>query len=144
MARYVVRVGREHLGERGEPGRRDQRVAVEGPLLRGAAVDRVHHVGAAAERRAPGVPPQIAFAQHARSGYDAVALDRAAVRDGRAALHLVEDQQRAVLVQQVLEALEVAGLRLADADVHHHRLEDQARDLVAALVEQRARAPRGR
>ena len=39
-------------------------------------------------------------------------------------------------VQQLLQTVEVAGRRLGDADVHHHRLDDEARDVVAALVQQ--------
>ena len=39
-------------------------------------------------------------------------------------------------MQQLLQAVEITRCRLRDADIHHHGLDDQARDLVAALVEQ--------
>ena len=106
----LVRVGGEHLGQRREPGGGDERVAVERALLRGAGADRVHDVGPAAERGAGGATAD-RLGPARQVGLHAVALGRAAVRDGRAALHLVEDQQRAVLVQEILEALQVAGLR---------------------------------
>ena len=122
-----VGVGGEHLGERGQPGRAHERVAVERALVGGAPADHLHHVGPAAEgRRGRAAADRLGEAREV--GLHAVALDRAAGRDRRARLHLVEDQQRAVPVQQLEQAREVSGLGLRDADVHHHRLDDQARD----------------
>ena len=135
-----VRVGGEHLGERRESGRAHERVAVEGSLVGRTSLDDLHHVGAAAEcggRRA--AADRLGEAREI--GLHAVALDRAARGDRGARLHLVEDEERAVAVQEVEETGEVTGLGLGDADVHHHRLDDQARDLVAALVEQLRQAP---
>ena len=95
-----VRVGGEHLGERGEPGRAHERVAVEGPLVRGTPLDDLHHVGAAAEGGG-GRAAADRLGEAGQVGLHAVALDRAAGRDRRARLHLVEDEQRAVPVQQL-------------------------------------------
>ena len=64
----LVRVGGQHLGERGEPGGGDERVAVERALLRGAVLDDVHDVGPARRTPPSGVPPPIALAKQARSG----------------------------------------------------------------------------
>ena len=134
-AEVHVGVGGEHLGERGEPGGAHERIAVEGPLVGGAPGDDVHHVGPAAEG-GRGRPAADRLREAGQVGLHAVALDRPARRDRRARFHLVEDEQRAVPVEELEEPGEVAGLGNGDADVHHHRFDDQARDGVADVVEQ--------
>ena len=129
-----VGVGREHLGERGEPGRRHQRVAVERALLGGAVLDDLHHRRVAAERADGGAAADgLGEAREVRLHPEP--LDRTTGGDGRARLHLVEDQHHAVPRAEVAGRLEVAGLRDHHADVHHHRLHDQAGDLGAAVAQ---------
>ena len=61
-------------------------------------------------------------------GGDPEPLDRAAVGDGGAGLDLVEGEQRALGVQQLLDARQVAVLGQDEAGVHHRRLDDHAGD----------------
>jgi len=65
-----------------------------------------------------------------RSGWTSSSLVTPPWADGEAGLHLVEGEQGVVLVEQVFQAGEVAGLGLDDPGVHHDRLDDHARDLV--------------
>src|SRR5262249_19740208 len=57
-----------------------------------------------------------------------------------AGLHLVEGEQRAVVVEEVFEAGQVTGPGLDDPGVHHDRLQDHARDLAFVLVQQAGHA----
>ena len=136
-----VGVGGHHLGEGGEAGGRDEGVAVERPLLRGAVGDHVHQVGPAAERGA-GRAAADRLGEAREVGLHAVALGGAAGCDRRAALHLVEDQDDAAAGADLAQRLEVAGLGLDETDVHHHRLEDQAGGGVGVLGEERVECGR--
>ena len=135
LLEVLVGVGGEDLGERRQSGRGRQRVPVERPLLGDALADLVHEVGAAAEG-AGRYPSGDRLGEARQVGLDPEALDGPARRDGGAALHLVEDEHDAVAGAQLAYALEIAGPRQHDADVHHHGLEDEAGDLVAALGEE--------
>ncbi len=97
-------------------------------------VDRPHDVGATADR-ATGEPTTDRLGQRHQVGSDAEALRRAAGSDRHARLDLVEDEQGAVLVGELEDAGEIALLREDDPDVHHHRLDDDRRDLAAMLVQ---------
>ena len=109
----LVGVGREHLGERGEAGRGDERVAVERPLLRGAVLDRVHDVGPAAERGRRACRRRSPW----RSTRGRAARRSARSRRRRRSSRPTSPRRRSAatpcLVQQVAHALEVAGLGLA-------------------------------
>ncbi len=135
LLEVLVGVGGEDLGERGQPGRRHQGVAVEGPLLGDAVADLVHEVGPTAEG-AGRYPAGDRLGEAGQVGLDPEALDGPAGRDGGPALHLVEDEDDAVAGAQLAQPLEVARPGQDDADVHHHRLDDEAGDLVAPLGEQ--------
>ena len=103
-----VRRGREHLGEH-RPGRgHRERVAVEGADLLVAAVgDQRHHLLAAADRGGRDATAD-RLGQADQVGRDADEARDPGRADGQAGLHLVEGQQRAVAVQQVLQPGEVA------------------------------------
>ena len=82
-----------------------------------------------------GSPPPSAFARHTMSG---TTPERSIMPPGAVAkpgLHLVEREERAVTVADRAQLGEVALGRLDDADVHHHRLDDHAGDLVGILEE---------
>ena len=68
LGEVLVRVGGEHLGERGQPGRGHERVAVERALLGGAVLDDVHDVDAVPPNARAGRAAPIALAKQARSG----------------------------------------------------------------------------
>ena len=76
------------------------------------------------------------LAERAQVRRDAVALLRAAERDAEAGHHFVEDQQRAVLRAQLAQVLQVAVARQDAVGVADDRLDDQAGDLAADVVEQ--------
>ena len=116
-------------------GRHRQRVAVEGADLVDLALgDPAHDLLGAADRAARQAAAD-RLGQAQQVGGDAEALGRAAVVDRGAGLDLVEGEQRAVRVQQVLDALQVAVVRRDDAGVHHARLDDHAGDPALVLLE---------
>jgi hypothetical protein len=135
--RIEMRVGRrrEDAGQRGSRRGHRQRVAVERAELRNAVlIDQGHHVGSPADGAARRASAD-RFRERDQVRGDAKPLRRSAWRDGAARLHLVEDQQRAVLVDDLLRLREVAVVRHDDAQVHHHGLDDQRRDLVRVALE---------
>ena len=95
--------------------------------------------GRYSSRVAPIAPHGQAAADRLRQAHDvrrhAERLDGAAERDRGPRLHLVERQVRAVLVREILEPLQVAGLGQDHAAVHHRRLDDHAGDLALVLLE---------
>ena len=86
---------------------------------------------------AQGRPPPITLPRHVRSGPDAVADLRPAPGDAEAGHHLVEQQQRPVLVAQLAQALQVPLGRRDDAHVPRDGLDDEAGDLPRVLLEHR-------
>ena len=99
-----VRRGGEHLGQHRPGGRHRERVAVErADLLVGAVRDQRHHLLGAADRRR-GDPAADRLRQADQVGRHARQPGDAARPDGQAGLHLVEREQRAVPVQQLLAA----------------------------------------
>ena len=86
-------------------------------------------------KAASGKPPPIDFARQIMSGFTPKYSRRAAPAELGAGLHFVEDQQRAVLIAEFAQPFEEAGLRHAEADVHHDRLENDCRDFAGKLLE---------
>ena len=86
---------------------------------------------------ATGSPPPITLPSVVRSGVDAEALARAAGRDAEAGHHLVEDQQRAVLVGERAQRREEAGIGRDEARVADDRLDDDRGDAAGVLAQQR-------
>ena len=82
-----------------------------------------------------GRPPPIDFARHNEVGLHAELARRSPVAGGDAGLDLVEDEHRAVALGDLAHCFEVAGLGKADADVLHHRLEDERGDLTPIGLE---------
>ena len=107
LLEVLVGIGGEDLGQRRQPGRGGQRVAVERALLGDAVADLVHEVGPPAEgaRRDPAGDR---LGEAGQVGLDPEALDGTAGGDGGAALHLVEDEHDAVARAQLAHAFEVA------------------------------------
>mmetsp|Transcript_8138 Transcript_8138/g.20250 ORF Transcript_8138/g.20250 Transcript_8138/m.20250 type:complete len:478 (+) Transcript_8138:194-1627(+) len=70
-------------------------------------------------------------------GLDAPVLLRAAVRDAEARHHLVEDEERALLLGELTQALEELLVGDDEARVAHHRLEDHAGHLALVGLEER-------
>ena len=125
-----VHVGVE-LVERGEPGRRGQRVAGQraGVEHRAERRQRLHDVAPAAD----GADRQAAaddLAERREVGRDVVLRLRAAGVEPEPGDHLVEDQQRADPVALGPQALEEPGLRGDDAHVGGDRLDDHGGDVV--------------
>ena len=90
--------------DRGEAGRRRDRVAAERGAVLPAAEQRRRCSGPKAMSAPTGKPPPSPFATRHRVGHDPAADVRVLVREPRAraahaGLHLVEDQQRAVLAR---------------------------------------------
>ena len=105
-----VGVGRQDLGQRRAHRRHRQRVAVErADLVDPAVGDPAHDLLAAADRAARQAAAD-RLGQAEQVGGDAEALRGAAVGDRGAGLHLVEGEQRARGVQQLLDARQVAVL----------------------------------
>ena len=101
--------------------------------------DLVHELAA----RAEGAERQAAadgLGQADDVGLDLEVLLGAAPGELGARLHLVEDEQAAELVAQRAQLLQEAVARRHHAHVHHHRLDDDGRDLVLVPLEQGARA----
>ena len=59
-------------------------------------------------------------------------------------LHLVEDGHGAMAMRGLDKAREVAVIRQHEADVHHRRLDDDARDLAGMRCERALQTRRGR
>ena len=132
----------EDLAQVGAGRGHRERVAVErADLLVPAVGDRRHHLLDATDGGHGDAAPQ-GLGQADDVGRDAVPSGRARGAGGEAGLHLVEREVRALGVQQLLEAGEVAVLGRDDPGVHHDRLEDHAGD--AAAGGRRAPAPRRR
>ena len=68
------------------------------------------------------------------SGFTPKVFGGAAPCQFRAGLHFVEDQQRAVLRRNLAQALQKAGLRHAQTDVHQDRLENDRGNLAGILA----------
>src|ERR1700686_4994265 len=66
---------------------------------------------------------------------DAEPLRRPTWGDRGSRLHLVEDQERSVSMRHVLDGGEITRVGQHDADVHHHRLDNDRSNLVAMAVE---------
>src|SRR5690348_12221033 len=136
----LVRLRRRHLGQHG-PGRgHGQRVPVERADHLVAAVGHVRHrlLGAADGGHGHAAAHRLGQGDHV--GLDVLQARDAPRADGEAGLDLVEGEQRAVVVEKVLEVREVAGPGLDDPGVHHDRLQDHARDLALVLVQQAGHA----
>ena len=132
----VVGLRGGHLGQHG-PGRgHGQGVAVEGADHLVAALGHVVHDLPGAADGGHGHAAAERLGQGDQVGLDAFGPGDAAGADGEAGLDFVEGEQGSVLVQEVLQRGEVARLRLDDAGVHHHRLQDQAGDFVFVPLEQ--------
>src|SRR5690242_11886414 len=132
----LVRLRRGYLGQHG-PGRgHGQRVAVERADHLVAAFGHVVHDRPGAADGGHGHAAAERLGQGDQVGLDALGPRDAAGADGEAGLDLVEGEQGAVAMEQFLELREVARLRLDDAGVHHHRLQDQAGDLAFVLLQQ--------
>ena len=86
-------------------------------------------------KAASGNPPANRLGEANHVGRDAVVFRGAAPTEFRAGLHFVEDQERAVLRRNLAQALQEAGLRHAQADVHQDRLENNRRDLPGIFLE---------
>ena len=132
----LVRGGRDDLAEHGPGGGHGQRVAVEGPDHVVVPGGHVPHdlLGAADGRHGHAAADGLGQADDVRG--DPGHRGHAARPGGEPGLHLVERQQRAAGVQQVLQAGQVAGLGQDDPRVHHDRLEDHPGDLARVLVQQ--------
>ena len=100
--------------ERGQAGRHRDRVPAERPGLVDGPDRRelLHQVAPAAERGAREAAAHH-LAEDGEVGRDAVALLRPAAGDPEPGDHLVEDQERAVLVAEETEPFEVARRRAA-------------------------------
>src|SRR5207302_5054143 len=130
-----VRGGVEDLEQRYLRGRHRQRVAVEGAHLRDTLVlDDGHDIGTAPDGAAWKATPN-RLGERDQIGRDSEALRGPARRDGGARLHLVEDEQRAVVVSDVTLAGQVALVRQDDAYIHHRRFDDHRRDLARMASE---------
>ena len=121
-----VRIRRQHLEQvRARRGHAERIAVVRADLVDGAVAHDLHHLVGAADRA-----DRQAAAQRLRERHhvrrDAELLDGAASGDRHAGLDLVEDQDDAVLLRDLADGLEVAGLREHDAEVHHRRLHDHA------------------
>ena len=90
---------------------------------------------------AHGNPPPMILPSTVRSGVTPYERLRAAVRDAEPRDHLVEDQQRAVLVAERAQALRGSRGRRDDAHVRGDRLDDHARRS-ARRARRRSRGPR--
>ncbi len=117
---------REHRARRGA----GQRVAAEGRPVRAGRerlVEPLLH-----EERADGHAAREALGERDRVALHAVVL-RAQPATGAAdaRLHLVEEEQRAVLVADLPQLLQVAGRRGEHASLALHRLDHDARDVRA-------------
>ncbi len=135
LAEVVVGVLRQDLREGGESGGHRQGVAVERPLHRNALGHGVHDPRFTAERP-DGRTASDGLGERRQMGPDPEPLSGAAIGNRAAALDLVEDQHDPMCVTEVSEGLEVSGLGDDDADVHHHRLQDQRGDLAPVLPEE--------
>src|SRR5439155_4957128 len=67
--------------------------------------------------------------------YHAEEFGRSARPDGEAGLDLVEGEKGAVATGHRSQPFQIARLGRDDADIHHDRLDDHARDPVALLLE---------
>ena len=116
-------------------GRDRQRVAVEGADLDDLVlIDGIHDIRAAADRAARQAPTD-RLGQRNQVGRDPEPFGGAPGRDGHPGLDFIEDEECAVLVGEVAHAGQVAIFRQHDPDVHHHRLDDDRRDLATMLVQ---------
>ena len=84
---------------------------------------------------AKGKPPPIDLARQIMSGCDAEVFARAAPSELCTGFHFVEDQQRAVFVADLAQALQETRLRHAETDVHQDRLEDDRGDFTGIFFE---------
>jgi hypothetical protein len=119
------------LGERRLDRRHHQRVAVvRAEVEHLAGGDEVHVLGLAAER-ADGEPAADRLGERDEVGSHAELVGGAAVPGGDAGLDLVEDEEGAVPLGDLPDRLQVAVVGQADADVLHHRFDDEAGDVAA-------------
>ena len=131
-ARLAGQVGLLHEGDVGEGGGAAHRVAAEGREVV-ADLEGVGDLGAGDEgAQRPAVGDALGHGHDV--GLDAVVLDGEELAGApEAALHLVGDEQDALVVEDLLDGLEVAGRRHDDAALAHHGLGDEGA----------ARRPRG-
>ena len=105
--------------------------------LRGAGgnlLDHPHHLGAAAEGAdRHSATDALGQADHVR--LDPEVLGGAAIGDHHPGLHLVEDEDCAVVGGQLAQPLQEAGLRWHHPDVELHRLDDDRGDLTAVAFQ---------
>ena len=121
-----VRLGRHHVEQiRARRGHAERIAVVRADLVDGAVADDLHHLIGAADRADRQAPAE-RLGQRDHVGHDAELLDGAAGGDRHAGLDLVEDQDDPVLLRDLADGLEVAGLGEHDAEVHHRRLHDHA------------------
>ena len=118
------------------PAGHRQRVAAEraGLIDRAGGADHFHQLVAGrvgADRQAAADD----FAQAGDVRLDVIAHLRAAPGDAEAGHHFVEQQQRAVLVAQLAQALQISGGGQDHAHVSRDRLDDEAGDLVGVFLE---------
>ena len=99
-------------------------------------LDDAHHLGSAPEG-ADRDPASDALREAEEVRLHAEVLEGPTPGQDDAGLHLVEDQDDAVLGGELADPLEVAGLRRHDADVELDGLDDDRRDLVVVGLEDR-------
>ena len=123
LAHMLEEARRQHHVEHGVADRHGERIAAEGRAVR--ARRSCPWPASAVARQAPtGKPPPSALATAMMSGVDAGALIGEQVAGAAdAGLHLVEDQQQAVLVAQLAQAAQEARRRHAHAALALDRLD---------------------
>ena len=127
-------VALDHRDGREPGGRRDRVPAERGAVL--AATEQRRGPLAVGDERADGEPAAEPLRHGHRVGHDAAADVRELVGEpgagpAHAGLHLVEDQQRAVLGRELAGERQVAGRERPDAGLALDRLDEQRGDLVA-------------
>ena len=87
--------------------------------------------------RADGQSAADHLAQRGQIGLDIVKRLRATLVDAETCHHLIEDQDRAFALGDPSQAFQKSRLRRDNAHIAGHRLDDDARDLVGIIFEQR-------
>src|SRR6202522_14933 len=131
---HVIIAG-EDFAERGESGGHRNRIGVVGATVEDLVLrDEVHHGPAGADRsQGDASADRFGAADHVRLHVEI--LTGSAPAELGAGFYFVEDQERAVFRGQVAKALQKAGLRYAEADVHENWFQNDRGDLAGILFE---------
>ena len=125
----------EDFAKRGEAGGHGDAIGVVGAAVEDLVLrDEVHDFAAGAES-AERKAAADGFGEANHVWLDAEEFRGAAPGELRAGFDFVEDEQSAVFIAKIAEALEEAGLRKAEADVHENGFENDGGDLSGIFLE---------